>query len=232
VKKLASKAQTGNVQLMDIFGTPHLGLFATACESYAIIPPGLPQRKTELVSNTLGVEPIITYIAGSSLIGAFACLNSNGVILPKIVLEEEVEEIRKSAPSLNIYVYEGRETALGNLLAANDHVVLVSPEIQPNERRRIADTLGVEAITTTIAGRLHVGSITLLTNSGGLIHVDASDGEIELIEHRTGLKIYRATVNNGNYFIRSGILANTKGALIGSRTIGPELMVISTALKL
>jgi translation initiation factor 6 len=232
VRVLASKAQTGNVQLMDIFGTPHLGLFASASEDYAVLPPGIPEKKIELISSILGVKPVVTYVAGSVLIGPLTCINSNGLILPKIVLDEEVEKIRRAAPSLNICIYDGRETALGNLLSANDRVVLVSPEVPSAERRKIADTLGVEALTTTVAGRMHVGSISLLTNSGGLIHIGASDEEVGLVERASGLKIYRATVNNGNVFVRSGLLATSRGAIIGAHTIGPELMIISSALRL
>jgi len=38
------------------------------------------------------------------------------------------------------------------------------------------------------------------------------------------------TVNRGNIFVRSGIVANSKGALVGYETTGPELLRIQSAL--
>lgn len=209
-----------------------MGLFAANNESLLVIPPGLPKRKVETMAETLGSQAIQTYISGSILIGPYICLNSNGAILPSITLDEEISLIKSAAPDLNIHVYRGKETAMGNLIAANDHCAVLSPDIQASERRAISDTLGVEAIPMSIAGRRHVGSICLLTNRGGLIHIEASEDEVRLIEECSKVRVARATVNNGNVFVRSGVLANTKGALIGRKTIGPELMNISTALSL
>lgn len=184
------------------------------------------------MANVLSSTTVQTYISGSILIGPYVCLNSNGLIIPKIALEEELSQIKSAAPDLNIHVYRGRETAMGNLITANDHCVILSTEIQAGERRAISEALGVEDITMNIAGRKHVGSICLLTNRGGLIHVEASEEEVKTIEECSKVKVLRATVNNGNVFVKSGVLANSKGALIGRRTVGPELMTISTALGL
>ncbi|GBC70749.1 hypothetical protein HRbin02_00518 [Candidatus Calditenuaceae archaeon HR02] len=229
---LPSRAQTNSVLFVDVFGTPYIGLFAANSEDLLIVPPGLPPRKVGLMAGILGSEPVQTYIAGSILIGPLVCINSTGVILPKTILDDEVSQIRSAAPDLNVYIYRGKETAMGNLVSANDHCAVISPDVQSGEVRAIADTLGVEAISMTIAGRKHVGSICLLTNRGGLIHVDATDEEVRVIEEYSKVRILRATVNNGNLFVKSGVLANTKGALIGARTVGPELMTISTALGL
>ncbi|MEM0482152.1 MAG: translation initiation factor IF-6 [Nitrososphaerota archaeon] len=230
MRGLPSRAQTNSVLFVDVFGTPHIGLFAANSENLLLVPPGLPSKKVELMAGILGSEPVQTYIAGSILIGPLTCINSSGVILSRIVLDEEVSQIRSVAPDLNVYIYRGRETAMGNLISANDHCAVISPEVQSSEIRAIADTLGVEAVSMTIAGRRHVGSICLLTNRGGLIHVEATDEEVRIIEEYSKVRVLRATVNNGNLFVKSGILANTKGALIGVRTVGPELMTISTAL--
>lgn len=229
---LPSRTQTANVHLIDIYGTPHVGLFAAASEKLFIVPSGLPEKKIELMSRVLGAVAVQTYISGSILIGPLLCINSNGVVLPKTTLDEEVSTIKTCYPNLNIHIYRGKETAMGNLISANDNCAILSTEIAREEKKNIADTLGVEVLATTIAGRKHVGSICLLTNRGGLIHIEASDEEVRTIEEYSKVSIMRATVNNGNLFVKSGILANGKGALIGRRTIGPELMTISSALGL
>lgn len=229
---LPSRTQTNSVLFVDVFGTPHIGLFAANSEHLLVVPPGLPSKKVGVMAEILGSEPVQTYIAGSILIGPLVCVNSTGVILPKTILDDEVSQIKSVAPDLNVYIYRGRETAMGNLVSANDQCAVISPEIQSSEVRAIADTLGVEPVCMTIAGRKYVGSICLLTNRGGLIHVEASEEEVRTIEEYSRVRVLRATVNNGNPFVKSGVLANTKGALIGARTVGPELMTISTALGL
>ena len=42
--------------------------------------------------------------------------------------------------------------------------------------------------------------------------------------------ILPGTVNDGVKFVRSGIIANSRWAIIGSVTTGPEMMTISRAL--
>ncbi|MEM0444723.1 MAG: translation initiation factor IF-6 [Nitrososphaerota archaeon] len=232
MRELPSRAQTANVHLIDVYGTPHVGLFAAVSEKILVVPTGLPAKKIDLMSSILGVVAVQTYVSGSILIGPLLCINSNGAILPKTALEDEVSALKAADPSLNIYIYNGKETAMGNMICVNDRCVILSPDIPVEERRSIADALGVEAHTMSIAGRRHVGSICLLTNRGGLVHVEASDEEIQKIEEYSKVGVMRATVNNGNLFVKSGILANGKGALIGRRTLGPELMTISTALGL
>jgi len=218
--------------MVDVFGTPHVGLFAVNNEDLLILPPGIPAKKLEFMANTLGTLVVQTQVAGSILVGPYICINSAGLIAPKIILEEELEAIKRASPDLNVHIYRGKETAMGNLIAANDRCAVLSPVIQSAERRAISEALGVEPLTMSIAGRSHVGSICLLTNRGGLIHIDATEDEVSLVEEYSRVRVMRATVNNGNLFVRSGVLANSRGALIGSRTVGPELMTISSALGL
>ncbi|MEM2614204.1 MAG: translation initiation factor IF-6, partial [Nitrososphaerota archaeon] len=100
------------------------------------------------------------------------------------------------------------------------------------ELSKISDVLGVEVLKTSIASRSYVGSICLLTDRGGLIHIDASDEDLKNVEKICHVSIVRSTVNDGVKYVRSGVLANTKGVLIGARTNGPELMTISRGLGL
>ncbi|MCS6788127.1 MAG: translation initiation factor IF-6, partial [Aigarchaeota archaeon] len=127
-------------------------------------------------------------------------------------------------------VLRSRLTALGNLIAVNNKGAVVSPDFTQREIRAIEDVLSVEVVRGTVAGMKTVGSLTVVTDRVGFVTVDASDSDVEVLEEALRVEFTRVTVNDGSKFIRSGMLANGRAAVVGNRTRGPELMLISSAL--
>ncbi|RJX16571.1 translation initiation factor IF-6 [Candidatus Bathyarchaeota archaeon] len=213
----------------NILGSPNIGVFSLATDKFAIFPVGLTQRKIERIKNVLKVEVVCLDLAESKLIGVLAEANSNGIILPFYVSDEEVDFLKKNL-GINVERIESKKTAFGNLVLANDQGALVSPILSKKEVKKIEDVLGVEVFQGSLAGYPYVGSVAVATNKGILAHPNISEDESKFLTEIFKAPVNIGTVNGGIPFVGSGITINSYGALVGSLTTGPELMAISTIL--
>lgn len=214
------------------FGSADIGLFTVVTSKYAIVPPELGANKRAALERELGVDVIRTSISGTSIVGVFLAANSNGVVLPHLALQEDVERISSAVESVNMLLLRSRVTAMGNLILANDHGAIISPEFTRREADQISETLGVQVARSKIAGRSYVGSIGVATNLGALIHVESDADDLRMLSDVLKVPVDVGTVNGGVGFVRSGLVANDRGAAIGARTTGPEMVAISRALNI
>ena len=76
--------------------------------------------------------PVISASIGQTkTVGSLTVGNSKGLLVPAITTDMELQVIRNSLPdSVKIQRIEERLNALGNVIACNDHVALVHPEIE------------------------------------------------------------------------------------------------------
>ena len=215
--------------LFDVFGNASIGVYSLVNDKIAILPPQVPETKRHKVENWLKVKVIPTTIGKSVIIGVLACSNSNGIILPPFTDEEEIESI-KSASDLNITVMNTKKTAYGNMVLANDKGAIVGSELEKEDVNKIKDTLGVEVVSSKIAGLSYVGSLATATNKGVLAHPLLKDEEREVMEDVFKVPVDVGTVNCGIPYVATGLLANSNGAVVGLLTTGPEMFIIGQAL--
>ncbi len=217
------------VYLSSIVGSASIGVYSLATEDIVMIPVMVPRQKAEEFADWLKAKLIYTSISGSVLAGALACANSNGMLLPNSIREEELTQI-KSVFEGNITVMETRKTAYGNLVLANDKGAVVDPRFKEAEIKKISQTLGVEVVPAEIADLPYVGSLAVATNKGVLAHPLLKDEEKRTLESVFKVPVDVGTVNCGVPYVGTGLLANSHAAVAGSMTTGPEMFIIGNAL--
>ena len=217
------------VYLSSVVGSASLGVYKLANDRFVIIPPMVPRKKAEKDAEWLKAKLIYTSISGSVLAGALACSNSNGILLPSSIREEELDII-KSSFNGNITIMETKKTAYGNLVLANDKGALIDPRFKQHEISRIAETLDVDAVPGEIAGLPYVGSLAVATNKGVLAHPLLKDEEKQFLESLLKVPVDVGTINCGIPYVGTGLIANSHAAVAGSMTTGPEIFIIGNAL--
>lgn len=221
-----------SLEKLSLFGVSSIGVFIFANNELAIVPPTIPPNDIETLKEVMGVEKIVqTTICGTNLIGVFIVGNDKGIAVPVDILEEELELLKKEIGDLNIVVISDRRNALGNLILLNNSKALVSPYFSKEVRNLLLDNLGVEVVEGKIADSELVGTLAIANNRGVLVSALASENDLEFLSSIfNNLTIDVGTVNRGSPFIRTGMVVNDRGALVGEDTTGPEIMRIQQVL--
>ena len=218
------------LHLIDIYRSPNIGVFLKGNDRFLLVPKGLAQSKTDKLCESLGVTAVPSSIGESRLLGPLVSMNGNGILVSRLAEDAEVREIH-SATGLNVSRLESRLTAVGNLVVANDRCALVSPVLDSRAVSQVRDVLGTEVERTAIGEYYQVGSFVVATNSGAAVYPGLSEQEVARLGERLGVDAYPTSVNSGVPYVASGLIANSRNAIAGSQTTGPELVFITRALS-
>jgi len=216
------------VRRMDINRIPFIGAFAFCSERIALFPKNVHLHPDE--SGILGVPVVNTLVSKSPLLGILLAGNSNAIVCSDLFSLDNEEEIERNG--VKICYIPGRLTSFGNLVLANDYGAVVSPEFPSKTVRLIEESLGVKAVKSTIAGRPYVGSLGVATNKGALLHPDVTEDEAKVVEEALGVPVDVGTACGGVSLLGICVIANSRGAIAGSTTTGPELGRIESSLGL
>jgi len=208
--------------------SPNIGLYALATDNYCLVPYQTLPEEIQKITDILKVPVHKISIAGTDLIGVFCAANNNVLLVPEIIYDNEERELKK----LNIpyKIIKTFHTALGNNILTNDEACFVSDEFSADTKKIIRQALGTILRPGTIGGVPVVGSSAVLNDKGMLIHRDASRDEISYLKDTFKLPLDIGTVNMGSPYIKSGILINKNGYLIGNTSGGPEIQRADYAL--
>ncbi|MFB6207898.1 MAG: translation initiation factor IF-6 [Candidatus Nanohaloarchaea archaeon] len=202
------------IQRYNYLGNTNIGFYAVIAGDQAVFPPEFKQK------DGFETDYAETYLAKTRLVGLFAAGNSNCILVPDIVTEREMDKLDESG--IDYRVIDSNDTALGNLILANDSGAVISPRLEAHQDE-IEEALDVEVKVAEIAGIPSPGACGVANSHGVLLHRDTSEEEAELV--RDVLEVEEVdigTVNMGSPYIGSGLLANDSMILVGEDTTGPE----------
>lgn len=185
-------------------------------------------------SELTDVIPIVTTsIAGTRIVGRMCAGNRHGLLLPNTTTDQELQHLRNALPdAVAVQRIEERLSALGNVIACNDHVALVHPDLDRDTEEIISDVLKVEVFRQTIADQVLVGSYCCISNQGGLVHPRTSVQDQEELSSLLQVPLVAGTVNRGSDVVGSGLVVNDWCAFTGYTTTSAELSVIESIFKL
>jgi len=219
-----------------IFGRNTVGVYLEINNLFGLYPPTL-LNSTLNEFRKVFTEPLFPLtINNSPLIGVYITSNKNGIIVPHILRDDELENlksyIKKVDESINIGVLDSIDNAYGNLILCNDNGAIISSFLK-DYRKRIEDILNVETVVYDFADLNLPGSISLANNKGCVVHPLSTDDDVEFI--RSILKVNEidvSTVNRGIPYISSGVVANDTSGIFGFACTGPEMMRLTDVLGL
>lgn len=213
---------------MNLTGSPNLGVYISVNDEVAIVPFNLSTEVEDIIKETLEVDTIKTSIAGCNLNGALAVGNSNGFVVSPYINEKELQTLEDAG--LNVSLMPGKYTAVGNIIAANDHGAIAGPNVGEKAIKVIEDTLKVPVEISSIADSNIIGSSSLVTNKGFLVHRDASYEELDFVEEVFKVEGNIGTVCKGMPLVGACGIANSQGAIVGESTTGPEMARLEESL--
>lgn len=204
-----------------------IGIYFLASEKYLLAPHHFAQKYVSVLEEALGIPAVREVVYDSGLLGLFCAGNSNGMVVPRGTDARSLSH----ALRINAEAIEDRHTALGNLILANDRGAIISNVFGHAAEGKIRDALGVEVARGTLAGLDTVGSCGIATNSGVLLHPEATDSEMELVEGVLKANVGIGTLNRGSPFVGSFAVGNTAGIVVGAETTPVEITRLEDAMS-
>jgi len=211
-----------------------IGVFARLTNAYCLVAYGGSDNFKVFESELQDHIPVVrATVAGCRVIGRLTVGNKNGLLLPNTTTDQELMHIKNSLPDeIVVQRVEERLSALGNVIACNDYVALVHPDVDRETEEIVADVLGVEVFRQTIASNVLVGTYSVISNHGALVHPKTSVEDQDELSSLLQVPLVAGTVNRGSDVIGAGLVVNDWVGFCGLDTTATEISVIEKIFQL
>ncbi len=213
-----------NLEKTTIQNSPHIGLFCLASDNFVLHPPNLGKQDLQKLS-LLSKNLFSFTISGTSILSIFSIANNKGIVLNKLAEKTELSFLKEN--NIDFLQLDTLKT-IGNFCSINNTRGLISPELS-EFKKDIESFLNIELRETKIAGSSLTGSLSVLSDKGAVVSPKISDKELNEISSFLKISVVPTTINYGDSFPASGILANNNAVLVGSETSSLELAKLHDA---
>jgi translation initiation factor 6 len=219
-----------------LFGRNSIGVYIELNNLFGLYPSTLIKSAEKKLKGTFKMPLFPFSVNNSNLIGVYTASNKNGIIVPHIIRDDELNNLKAYTIELNkdynIGILKSIDNTFGNLILCNDKGAIISNFLK-DYKAEIGDILGVDVVVYEFAENHLPGSIGLTNNKGCLVHPLASDEEVEKIT--SILRVNEtdvSTVNRGIPYLSSGAAVNDTSGIFGLECTGPEMMRLTNVLGL
>lgn len=209
----------------DFDGNPNVGLYGFATDKYCLVGKGIRKEVLANMKEVLKVPVHTITINNSHLVGVYCCGNENLLLVPEIIKENEEKELRVF--KIPYKIVKSNFSALGNNIVVRGDKCIINPEFEKNIDKGLKE---FNIYRMCLGEHNTVGSCIVVNKKGCLVNIDIQEKEIEKIEKALNVHAGIGSVNRGNPYVRSGIICNSNGYIIGGETTGVEIMRIETSL--
>uniref|UniRef100_A0A0A9YU28 Eukaryotic translation initiation factor 6 n=1 Tax=Lygus hesperus TaxID=30085 RepID=A0A0A9YU28_LYGHE len=212
-----------------------IGVFSKLTNAYCLVAIGGSENFYSVFEGELAetIPVVHASLSGCRIIGRMCVGNRNGLLVPSSTTDTELQHLRNSLPdSVRIQRVEERLSALGNVIACNDYVALVHPDLDRETEEILADVLKVEVFRQTVASNGLVGSYSILSNQGGLVHPHTTTQDLDELSSLLQVPLVAGTVNRGSEVVGGGMVVNDWAAFCGMDTTSTEISVVESVFKL
>ena len=221
--------ESSHFQQVSFNENPNVGVYCRANDKILFTRAGLSKKIKKKLVDALDVELVELTIADATIIGSLLTINSKGAIVTDFIDSKNLKIIKDQG--FEVYIIEDIINAVGNDILVNDYGALVHPDIKSETIKKIKEIFKVPVFRGTIGSLKTVGMAAVATNKGVLCHPKTTDDEKDFLKKIFKVDVMIGTINHGAPMIGSGLVANNKGAIIGSLTTGIEMGRIEEALK-
>jgi translation initiation factor 6 len=216
-----------HIHKTNYFGTPNIGMYLFATDSYAIVGAAMEQKEKDMIESILKVPVYSINICGTPMAGLFLAGDEKTLFVPELIYTHEFNALEQ-IEGVTVVKVPSRFTALGNNMVVGNGAIFVNSELEPEAIEFLSQYGVVDKIE--VADTDVVGSCVALNKKGGVVHPGAEDEELDVLEEKLGVPLTKATVNMGSNYVKSGIVANSNGFIVGNSSTGPEVANIDEAL--
>jgi translation initiation factor 6 len=167
-------------------------------------------------------------IAGSSLLGVFACCTEEVVLVPPETKMETVRSLEQHLQVETIFMRVAGSSVVGSLVCGNSHGFVVTPHASKDDIRKLSSYGKVARLPGKISA---AGNVILANDSAALVHPGLSDKACRVISQTMGVAVERGTIG-GLKTVGMTTVATNRGILAHPKLNEVELAALEDLFHL